>query len=362
MEPAVAGRAVTWRWRVPRPPPADPLQAFSREEVEVCVSHAKPRQRWGLVAFAVDLLLLAALALTAPGRRLVAWVAGLAGGFVPGGAALTVTAVVLAQALVGLPFSLRAYRQDRRDGLATQRLGGFLGDWLKSRGVALVLTVLPLAGLIAAAHWHPAGYPWVAAAVAALLVVVLGLLGPVVLEPMFNRFAPLEAGPLRERVLTLAAEMRVPVHDVLVSDASRRTTRVNAYVSGLGRTRRVVVYDTLLAGEGSASAGEGSARAGEAQATHDDRARERQDEVALVLAHELAHVRHRDVLFGTVAGALGTGGAVLLVSWLLEQGWMRDWLHVAVRQPPADHGADRPGMAVGSAPRHRTARGAGDPG
>jgi len=314
---------------VPRPPPADPLQAFSREEVEVCVSHAKPRQRWGLVAFAVDLLLLAALALTAPGRCLVAWVAGLAGGFVPGGAALTVTAVVLAQALVGLPFSLRAYRQDRRDGLATQRLGGFLGDWLKSRGVALVLTVLPLAGLIAAAHWHPAGYPWVAAAVAALLVVVLGLLGPVVLEPMFNRFAPLEAGPLRERVLTLAAEMRVPVHDVLVSDASRRTTRVNAYVSGLGRTRRVVVYDTLLAGEGSASAGEGSARAGEAQATHDDRARERQDEVALVLAHELAHVRHRDVLFGTVAGALGTGGAVLLVSWLLEQGWMRDWLHVA---------------------------------
>jgi STE24 endopeptidase len=309
----VTADAAAWRWRVPRPPPADPLRAFSREEIDACVSHAKPRQRWGLVSLAADLLLLAALALSAPGRRLVAWAAGLAGGFVPGRAALTVATVVVAQALVGLPFSLRAYRQDRREGLATQRQRAFLADWLKARGVGLVLTVLPLAGLIAAAHWHPPGFPWVAAAVGALLVVVLGLLGPVVLEPLFNHFSPLGPGPLRERVLAMAARMRVPVRDVLVSDASRRTTRVNAYVSGLGRTRRVVVYDTLL----------------EAEAEPDEQARRRQDEVALVLAHELAHVRHRDVLFGTIGGALGTAGAVLLVSWLLERSWLRDLLHVS---------------------------------
>jgi STE24 endopeptidase len=308
---------------VPRPPPADPLRAFSPEEVEVCVGYAKPRQRWGLLALAIDLLLLAVLALTEPGQRLVAWVGDLAGGFVPGAAALTVTAVLVAQALVGLPFSLRAYRQDRRAGLATQRPRGFMADWLKSRGVGLVLTVLPVAGLIAAAHWRPPGYPWVAAAAGALLVVALGLLGPVVLEPLFNRFAPLEAGPLRERVLAMAARMGVPVRDVLVSDASRRTTRVNAYVSGLGRTRRVVVYDTLLGGQAEGTLAPEAA----------DRVRE--DEVAVVLAHELAHVRHRDVLAGTVAGALLTAGGVLLVSWLLERSWLRDLLDVAGLGDPA---------------------------
>jgi STE24 endopeptidase len=108
----------------------------------------------------------------------------------------------------------------------------------------------------------------------------------------------------------MAARMRVPVRDVLVSDASRRTTRVNAYVSGVGRTRRVVVYDTLLRPDSERPVSP-----------------EREDEVAVVLAHELAHVAHRDVLWGTVAGAVLTGAGVLLVNWLLGLGWVERLLH-----------------------------------
>jgi len=307
---------------VPRPPAADALEAFSAEEIDSCAAYAKPRQRWGLVAFAVDVLLLLALALTGPGRRAVEWFAGLAGGFEPGRAALAVTLVILAQALLMLPFSLRSFGQDRRAGLATQGLRMFLLDWAKARGIGLVLTVLPVAALILAAHYRPIGYPWSAAAVGALLVVVLAMLGPVVLEPLFNRFVPLGPGPLRERVLRMAAEMRVPVRDVLVSDASRRTTRVNAYVSGVGRTRRVVVYDTLLQPGGQEPAPAEPGPSGPAPGR-------REDEVALVLAHELAHVAHRDVLWGTAAGAVLTGAGVLLVNWLLGLGWPRDLLHVS---------------------------------
>jgi STE24 endopeptidase len=283
---------------VPRPPAADPLAAFTEDEVRACVDFAKPRQRWGLAGYGVDLAVLAALALTGPGRAVVAAAAGLAAGWAPGRVVLAAVAVQAVRAGVGLPFSVRAFRQDARAGLATQRLGGFLRDWAKARAVGLVLVVLPVTALVLGARWQPPGWPLVAAVAAVLLVLALAVVGPVLIEPLFNRFRPLEPGPLRARLLGLAATMGVPVRDVLVADASRRTTRVNAYVSGLGRTRRVVVYDTLLAGSGGSTGAD--------------------DEVALVAAHELAHVRHRDVLWGTVGSAALAAVSVLAVVALFD--------------------------------------------
>ena len=295
---------------VPRPPAADPLEAFTEDEVRACVAFAKPRQRWGLAAFAADLVLLAALALTGPGRAVVRWAAGLAGGWAPGRVLLATVAVLAVRAAAGLPFSVRAFRQDARAGLATQGLDGFLRDWAKGRAVGLVLTVLPVGALVLGARWRPPGWPLVAAAAAVLLVLALAVAGPVLIEPLFNRFRPLGPGPLRARLLALAATMAVPVGDVLVADASRRTTRVNAYVSGLGRTRRVVVYDTLLAAAGPGS--DGGA-----------------DEVALVVAHELAHVRHRDVLWGTIGAAALAAVSVPAAVALFELGPVRRTLAVA---------------------------------
>jgi STE24 endopeptidase len=301
---------------VPRPPAADPLEAFTEEEVRACVAYAKPRQRWGLATYAADLATLAVLALTGPGRALVRAAAGLAGAWAPGRVALATVAVLAVRAGVGLPFSVRAFRQDARAGLATQRLGGFLRDWSKGRAVGLVLTVLPLTALVLGARWRPAGWPLVAAAAAAALVLALALLGPVLIEPLFNRFRPLDPGPLRTRLLALAATMAVPVGDVLVADASRRTTKVNAYVSGLGRTRRVVVYDTLLAAAGPTEAAVPDADfSGVAAAPGSPGGA---DEVALVVAHELAHVRHRDVLWGTVGAAALAAGAVLAAVALFD--------------------------------------------
>jgi STE24 endopeptidase len=296
---------------VPRPPAADPLEAFTEDEVRACVDYAKPRQRWGLAAYATDLLVLAILALTGPGRALVRGAAGLAGGWAPGRVVLATVAVLAVRAAVGLPFSIRAFRQDTRAGLATQGLGGFLRDWAKGRAVGLVLTVVALSALVLGARWEPPGWPLVAAFAAVLLVLALAMAGPVLIEPLFNRFRPLGPGPLRIRLLELAATMRVPVSDVLVADASRRTTRVNAYVSGLGRTRRVVVYDTLLAAAGpEVPHGPGT------PATTPGGA----DEVALVVAHELAHVRHRDVLWGTTGAAALAAVSVLVAVALFDLG------------------------------------------
>ena len=128
---------------------------------------------------------------------------------------------------------------------------------------------------------------------AAALVVLLSFVFPVLVEPVFNTFTPMPAGPLRDELAAMAAQDGVPVRDVLVADASRRTTGLNAYVSGIGATRRIVVYDTLLR---EAPSGE----------------------VSSVVAHELGHAKARDTEMGTLLGA--TGAAAALVSlYLLGQ-------------------------------------------
>jgi STE24 endopeptidase len=116
---------------------------------------------------------------------------------------------------------------------------------------------------------------------------------PVVMEPIFNDFAPLEDGPLRAAVVTLAEEQGVTLDGVLVSDASRRTNTLNAYVSGLGDTRRVVLYDNLVEELPL-------------------------DEASAIVAHELAHAKHNDVLVGTTLGAVGTLLGVALLALALD--------------------------------------------
>ena len=148
--------------------------------------------------------MLAALALSGPGRALVR--GGRARrGWVPGRVVLAIVAVLAVRAAVGLPFSIRAFRQDTRAGLATQGLDGFLRDWAKGRAVGLVLTVVALSALVLGARWQPPGWPLVAAVTAVLLVLALAMAGPVLIEPLFNRFRPPDPGPLVTRLLELAA-------------------------------------------------------------------------------------------------------------------------------------------------------------
>ena len=131
----------------------------------------------------------------------------------------------------------------------------------------------------------PSAWPVGAAVGAALLVLLLSFVAPVVLEPVFNKFRPLEDSELRAAVMRLAVDAGVPVREVLVADASKRTTKLNAYVSGLGATRRVVLYDTLVE-----------------KATT--------PEVLTVVAHELGHRRYRHVALGTALAMAGSAGFV----------------------------------------------------
>lgn len=292
---AVAVLLVPWRG-VPAPR-ADQLAALRDMPADAVARgrafHADLRPAtYG--AAAVGLVVALVLGLTPLGSRLVALCGRPLGGHWLAQAVLGGLAVALAGSLLTLPLVAWRYRIARRYGLSTQDWGGWLADVLKGYAVSAVLAVLFLAGFYTLTRLAPRWWWAWAAAGAAALVVLLSFVFPVLVEPVFNRFTPMPDSPLRTELMDLARRDGVPVREVLVADASRRSRAVNAYVSGFGATRRIVVYDTLLEQADPA-------------------------EVRAVVAHELGHAHDGDVITGTVLGALGAAGAVIAL--YLLGGW-----------------------------------------
>ena len=293
---AVIGVTTPWRPLGPGVPPAvaQPELDFTRAEERREVAFHRALRPPALAALAVGLAAGAALGLTSAGWRAMGNLDRAAGGRWPVAAVLGAIGLVVVGAVVRLPFSMRTEVVRRRYGLSTQDWVGWFGDLGKGMAVSAVLLSVVAVVLLGLMRRAPDTWWAWAAGAAAALVVVVSFGYPVVVEPIFNRFTPLAHGELRSSLLELARRDGVDVEDVLVADASRRTMALNAYVSGLGTTRRIVVYDTLVA---RASA----------------------QEVRLVVAHELGHVVENDVRDGTLTGALGAAVSMpilyLLLSW-----------------------------------------------
>jgi len=255
----------------------------------------------------LGLLVAALLGLTRLGARLVTVVARPLGGGWVWQVLLGTLTVTLVGRLVTLPLDVRSEVVLRDYGLSTQAWGQWLLLAVKGVLVSSALSAVALVAVLGLARRLPrTWWAWGAGAVAAL-VAAGSFAYPVLVEPVFEQTTPLAAGPQREALLALAARDGVPVRDVLVADASRRTTALNAHVSGFGSTRRLVVYDTLLR-----------------QAPP--------EEVRLVVAHELGHAQRQDVLRGTALGAVGAAVGVCVLALLLT------WRPLLARS-----GADGPG-------------------
>jgi STE24 endopeptidase len=272
------------------PAPVDVHDYFTDEEIERGRRYARPQLALGMAKAAVELVALGAVV-----RRRPAALRRLSRRPVAGGA-LGGVALAVALSLPPLPLAAVSRRRALRVGLATQSWRDWAVDLVKATGIETVLTAGGAAAAIALMRRYPRNW-WLPAATGGIGVgAVLGALAPVVLDPIFNDFTPLPEGETRADVLALANEAGVRVREVFSVDASRRTTAANAYVTGLGPTKRVVLFDTLLD-------------------------RYNRDEVRLVVAHELAHVRHRDVQRGFLYAAVVAPAATLAVqrvSWGLS--------------------------------------------
>ena len=281
-------------------------------------SYHDPRYRVILADVLLGLAVLAALAFTSPGQDLLGVVDSLPAVL---GAFLLGALVVVLSELLRLPLSVwLGLLHERRFGFSRESAAAFALDRVKGVTIGAVLTGAAFAGLVGCARAFPSAWPLAAGIGAALLVLLLSFVAPVVLEPVFNRFRPLEDSGLRNAVLRLAERSGVPVREVRVADASRRTTKLNAYVSGLGATRRVVLFDTLVE-----------------QAS--------EPEILTVVAHELGHRRFRHVAFGTAIAMAGAAAYVVALSALLSSGAVLDAIGAS---GPGDPTIVAFGLLVGS--------------
>jgi STE24 endopeptidase len=314
---ATAGAEAARRLLTPREPSIKPAPApldeyFSPEEIERGRRFARPQRALALTRGAMDLGLMALLVarpprwLRGPGRRPV-----LRGAV---GAALISSGFVLPT----LPLSAVARRRAIAVGLDTQSWRDWFSDLGKATAIQAVLAGGAGGAAMAVTHRYPRGWWLPAAAGSVGFGAVLAALAPVILDPVFNDFTPLPEGETRTDVLDLARAAGVTVGEVYSVDASRRTTAANAYVSGLGPTKRVVLFDTLLD-------------------------RYSRDEVRMVVAHELGHVRHRDVPRSVAFAALVAPAMALAAQRL-------SWSLSAERGTPATLPALALAAAVASAP------------
>jgi STE24 endopeptidase len=307
MVAVVAAGAATWLLR-PRsgliePAPVSATAYFSHAELERAHDYRDTQRLLGVAGLAISGGTLTLLAVRPP-RRLLA---RLDRRPVLGGAAAG-AGISLVLVAVGLPLAAVAHNRSVDVGLSTQGWGDWLADAGKAAGIEAAFAAG--GGALAVALIRRFRRNWWAPA--AVCVVALGAaslwLFPVVIDPIFNRFEKLPHGKLRSEVLTLAQQAGVDVGQVYRVDASRRTTGANAYVNGIGHTKRVVLYDTLI----------------------DDFS---DDQVRSVVAHELGHQKHDDIYRGLAWLALVAPAGTFLAQALAERIGRREGLGDPARTP-----------------------------
>jgi STE24 endopeptidase len=268
----VAAQAAVWLLRPKRsiePARVHESAYFTEAELERARGFARGQRLIALGALALEGAVLA-FPIARPPQRGVRRAEQATRGRPLAASALVGAALVVVAGVVQLPLRAVARRRAINVGLATQPWRGWATDAAKGLAISAGFAAVGTALFTALVRRFQRLWWLVAAATLPAIEMVFAWLAPVLLAPIFNRFTELPPGETREHVLALAEKAGVNVGGVFVVDASKRTSGTNAFVTGLGSTKRVVLYDTLLESFTPA-------------------------QVELVVAHELAHVKNRDL-------------------------------------------------------------------
>jgi STE24 endopeptidase len=208
---------------------------------------------------------------------------------------LFVTGIALS--ILALPFAWYAqFKLEERFGFNTMTMKTWVLDRVKGFLLVLLLGYPLLALVLKLIEWTGANWWLWAAAVVIAFQLLLLLIAPAIIMPLFNKFTPLPEGTLRERLFALAQRTDFPTRSIDVMDGSKRSRHSNAFFTGLGRFRKIVLFDTLIA-----------------QLT--------EPELESVLAHEIGHYKKRHVIKLLGVSVAGVLMAFAAIAWLARQQW-----------------------------------------
>ncbi|MGB9476704.1 MAG: M48 family metallopeptidase [Candidatus Udaeobacter sp.] len=203
----------------------------------------------------------------------------------------------IALSVSALPFAWYAqFKLEQRFGFNTTTIKTWIIDRVKGFLLAVLLGYPLLALVLKLIEWTGANWwIWAAAVVVAFQLLLL-LIAPALIMPLFNKFTPLPEGTLRERLFALARRTRFPTRNIDVMDGSKRSRHSNAFFTGLGRFRKVVLFDTLIT-----------------QLT--------EPELEAVLAHEIGHYKKHHIVKMLSVSIAGMFVAFATIAWLARQQW-----------------------------------------
>lgn len=199
------------------------------------------------------------------------WIASLCGSFI-GSAVLFFLLLTLAQTILGIPFGLYStFRIENRYGFNTTTAKLWIGDFVKSQAIGALLLTLMTAAAFWLIRWSPSHWwIWVWAFMAVFSLFMM-FISPYLIEPLFNKFEPISAEGLEDEIRLLMEKVGLKVGRVMQMDASRRSKHSNAYFTGIGKVKRIVLFDTLFKQMSRA-------------------------EIVAILAHEIGHWKLRHIL------------------------------------------------------------------
>lgn len=286
--------------------PQDFAGSITLESHHKAADYSSSKTRLGMLHSLLDAALLLAFTLGGGIQAITDYWQNMLGDGLWRGVALIVSVLVISS-LMEIPLSLyRTFVIDARFGFNKMTPGLFLADMLKQTlllstlGIPLLLGVLWLMARMGEYWWL---YVWLAWMGFNLLILTLY---PTVIAPLFNKFSPLEDQTLAARIETLLKKCGFKSQGLFVMDGSKRSSHGNAYFSGLGASKRIVFFDTLLA-------------------------RLNHDEIEAVLAHELGHFKRRHVVKRILSMFILSLAGLWLLGWLMPQGWFYQGLGVTTQ-------------------------------
>lgn len=200
----------------------------------------------------------------------------------------------LASMLISLPFSIYdTFVIEEHFGFNKTTVGTFIGDLIKSLLLGAVIGGLLLFLMVWFYHWA-GSYFWLYAwTVLSFFMLFFSKFYTTLILPLFNKLEPLEKGELRTAIEEMSRKAGFSLDNVFVMNGSKRSTKANAFFSGFGKNKRIVLYDTLIN-------------------------ELRTDEIVAVLAHEIGHFRLKHIIIGSILGVLQAGITLFLLGWFVN--------------------------------------------